>query len=318
MTVTARRETVVRAQLFVTCMVDLFRPRAGVAAVQVLERRGVEVEFPGGQSCCGQFAYNAGHHREAAAMGRQLVRAFEPSDAATSPADPPTVIALSGSCAAMIKHEMPELLERDALQRGRTLATATRWRRRAETLADRVVELSVWLDRQAVLEPEGVGTHAESGGPASSGGPGYAGASIGSTPLKVASHTGCHMRRLLGVTEAPLSVLRCAGVAPVELDDAEQCCGFGGSFGLLEPDISAAMADAKLANLATARGDGVACLVSSDLGCLMQLGGRLDRQGDAFPMLHLAEAVDLADRHRLTPADIERTARSQEADPDAR
>jgi L-lactate dehydrogenase complex protein LldE len=312
MTVTARRETVVRAQLFVTCMVDLFRPRAGVAAVQVLERRGVEVEFPGGQSCCGQFAYNAGHHREAAAMGRQLVRAFEPSDAATSPADPPTVIALSGSCAAMIKHEMPELLERDALQRGRTLATATRWRRRAETLADRVVELSVWLDRQAVLEPEGVGTHAESGGP------GYAGASIGSTPLKVASHTGCHMRRLLGVTEAPLSVLRCAGVAPVELDDAEQCCGFGGSFGLLEPDISAAMADAKLANLATARGDGVACLVSSDLGCLMQLGGRLDRQGDAFPMLHLAEAVDLADRHRLTPADIERTARSQEADPDAR
>ena len=143
----------VRAQLFVTCMVDLFRPRAGVAAVQVLERRGVEVEFPGGQSCCGQFAYNAGHHREAAAMGRQLVRAFEPSDAASSPADPPTVIALSGSCAAMIKHEMPDLLERDALQRGRTPATAARWRRRAETLADRVVELSEWLDRQAGLEP---------------------------------------------------------------------------------------------------------------------------------------------------------------------
>src|SRR5664280_1838282 len=244
MTVTARRETVVRAQLFVTCMVDLFRPRAGVAAVQVLERRGVEVEFPGGQSCCGQFAYNAGHHR--------------------------------------------------------------------------VAELSEWLDRQAVPEPEGVGTRAESGGPASSGGPGYAGASGSSTPLKVASHTGCHMRRLLGATEAPLSVLRRAGVEPVELDDAEQCCGFGGSFGLLEPDISAAMADAKLANLATARGDGVTCLVSADLGCLMQLGGRLDRQGDAFPMLHLAEAVDLADRHRLTPADIERTARSQEADPDAR
>jgi L-lactate dehydrogenase complex protein LldE len=309
MTVTARRETVVRAQLFVTCMVDLFRPRAGVAAVQVLERRGVEVEFPGGQSCCGQFAYNAGHHREAAAMGRQLVRAFETSDAARSPADPPTVIALSGSCAAMVKHEMPALLERDALKRGRTPATATRWRRRAQTLADRVVELSEWLDRQALMEPGQVGTRAESGGPASWGGP---------APLKVASHTGCHMRRLLGATEAPLSVLRRAGVEPVELDDAEQCCGFGGSFGLLEPDISAAMADAKLANLATARGDGVTCLVSSDLGCLMQLGGRLDRQGDAFSMLHLAEAVDLADQHRLTPAEIERTARSQEADPDAR
>ena len=242
-------------------------------------------------------------------MGRQLVRAFETSDAARSPADPPTVIALSGSCAAMVKHEMPALLERDALKRGRTPATATRWRRRAQALADRVVELSEWLDRQALMEPGQVGTRAESGGPASWGGP---------APLKVASHTGCHMRRLLGATEAPLSVLRRAGVEPVELDDAEQCCGFGGSFGLLEPDISAAMADAKLANLATARGDGVTCLVSSDLGCLMQLGGRLDRQGDAFSMLHLAEAVDLADQHRLTPAEIERTARSQEADPDAR
>ena len=55
-----------RAQLFVSCMVDLFRPRAGIAAVQVLERRGVELEFPAAQTCCGQFAYNAGHHREAA------------------------------------------------------------------------------------------------------------------------------------------------------------------------------------------------------------------------------------------------------------
>jgi len=237
-------------------------------------------------------------------MARQLVRAFDDGATDGSPAERPPVIALSGSCAAMIKHEMPELLERDALQRGRTPATATRWRRRAEALADRVVELSEWLDSHAPPGPAGVeATRTE---------PGV------SAPLKVASHTGCHMRRLLRVTEPPLRVLRRAGAEPTELVDAEQCCGFGGSFGLLEPDISAAMADAKLASLATARRDGVACLVSSDLGCLMQLGGRLDRRGDEFPMLHLAEAVDLADRHRLTPADIGRAARSQEADPDAR
>ena len=293
-----------RAQLFVTCLVDLFRPRAGVAAVQLLERRGVEVEFPWAQTCCGQFAYNAGHHREAAAMARQLVRAFEKGVVGGSTVERPAVIALSGSCAAMIRSEMPDLLERDALQRGRTPATAARWRRRADALADRVVELTEWLDRREIPRPDAVdGAGFGSGGPA---------------PLKVVSHTGCHMRRLLGVTEAPLRVLRRAGVEPVELDDAEQCCGFGGSFGLLEPDISAAMADAKLANLATTRGDGVTCLVSADLGCLMQLGGRLDRHGDAFPMLHLAEAVDLADRQRLAPVDIERAARIQEADADAR
>jgi L-lactate dehydrogenase complex protein LldE len=110
-------------------MVDLFRPRAGVAAVELLERRGVEVEFPGGQSCCGQFAYNAGHQGQAAAMARQLVRAFEDGATDGPPAEHPPVIALSGSCAAMIKHEMPELLERDALRRGRTQATTVKTRR---------------------------------------------------------------------------------------------------------------------------------------------------------------------------------------------
>lgn len=298
----------VRAQLFVTCMVDLFRPRAGVAAVELLERRGVEVEFPVGQSCCGQFAYNAGHHRRAAAMARQLVRAFEEEAIDGSPGERPPVIALSGSCAAMIKHEIPELLERDALRRGRTPATAARWRHRAEAFADRVVELSEWLDRQnaaslATSEARSEATGSEPGG---------------HVPLKVATHVNCHMRRLLGLTEPPLRVLRRAGAEPIVLVDAEQCCGFGGSFGLLEPDISAAMADAKLTNLATARDDGATCLASSDLGCLMHLGGRLSRRGDEFPVLHLAEVVDLADRGRLTPAGIERAARAQEADPDAR
>jgi len=289
---------VARAQLFVSCMVDLFRPRAGVAAVHILERRGVELEFPPGQTCCGQFAYNAGHHREAAAMGRQLVRAFELSGAAGSPADPPPVIALSGSCAAMIKHELPELLERDALRRGRTHATAARWRRRAEALAGRVVELSQWLDEH----------HARVPSDAASPEPRAA------EPLKVACHTGCHMRRLLGLTEPPLRVLHRAGVEPLELTDADECCGFGGSFGLIEPDISAAMTDAKLAHLATARSEGAACLVSADLGCLMQLGGRLTRRGDEFPTLHLAELVDLADQGRLTATEIGRAARSQGGD----
>jgi L-lactate dehydrogenase complex protein LldE len=283
-----------RAQLFVSCMVDLFRPRAGIAAVQVLERRGVELEFPAAQTCCGQFAYNAGHHREAAAMGRQLVRAFEASGANGSPVDRPPVIALSGSCAAMVKHEMPELLERDALRRGRTPAAAG-WRRRAEALAGRVVEFSEWLDGHDAPAPSG----AASGAPAS---------------LKVACHTGCHMRRLLGLTEPPLRTLRRAGVEPLELVDADQCCGFGGSFGLIEPEISAAMTDAKLAHLATARSEGATCLVSADLGCLMQLGGRLTRRGDEFPTLHLAELVDMADQGRLTAVEIGRVASRQGGD----
>jgi L-lactate dehydrogenase complex protein LldE len=256
------------------------------------------VEFPDQQSCCGQFAYNAGHHREAAAMGRQLVRAFEDGLTAAAPGEQPTVITLSGSCATMVTHEMPELLERDALQRGQGPATAAQWRRRAEALAGRVVELSQWLDGQAAPAPADTA-------PPDLGGSG---------PLKVAWHTGCHMRRLLGLTEPPVRVLRRAGAEAIELVDADQCCGFGGSFGLLEPDISAAMTDAKLAHLARARREGAICLVSADLGCLMQLGGRLSRRGDEFPTLHIAELVDLADQDRLTDAEIERAARGQGQD----
>ncbi len=290
-----------RVQLFTSCMVDLFRPRAAIAAVRVLQRRDIHVEVPERQTCCGQFAFNAGHHREAAAMGRQFVRAFEANMAGSGPAnigsepDPPPVVALSGSCAAMVKVEMPALLERDALQRGETPENAARWRRRGEVLGARVVEFSEWLDGQGVRLPPGqVEPDPEK-----------------SENLTVACHTGCHMRRLLRVTESPSRVLRGIGVEAVELNDAEQCCGFGGSFGLIEPELSAAMADARLEQLAIARSEGAVGLVSSDLGCLMQLGGRLSRRGDDFPTLHLAEMVDLADEGRLGAAEIERTARRQ-------
>ena len=293
-----------RAQLFVTCMVDLFRPRVGVGAVRLLERRGVTVEFPERQTCCGQFAYSAGHHREAAAMGRGFVRAFETAKATTAAdadvgaAAAVPVIALSGSCAAMVTHEMPELLERDALERGWSRTSAERWRRRAEALAGRVVELSAWLDREQART-----AGAETATPPEADG--------GAHP-SVACHTGCHMRRLLGVTEAPLNVLRAAGAAPHELPDADQCCGFGGTFALGEPELSAAMADAKLEALAALRREGAACLVSADLGCLLQLEGRLHRQGDAYPVLHLAELVDLADQGRLTPDGLAGASRLQQ------
>jgi hypothetical protein len=71
------------------------------------------------------------------------------------------------------------------------------------------------------------------------------------------------------------------------------------------------MADAKLGQLAIARSRGAVALASADLGCLMQLGGRLSRHGDDFPSLHLAELVDLADQGRLNVAEIEQAAHEQ-------
>ena len=329
-------------QLFVTCMVDLFRPAAGTAAVRVIERRGVTVEFPMGQTCCGQFAHNAGYRREAAAMGRQLVRAFQPVGdrgssgvrgarraADSEPAAPWSlagvpVVALSGSCAAMVAHQVPALLEADAVERGWGPESAARWRARAEILAERVVELSAWLDRADAAPPSADSEPGAAAAPTCAAGSergadagGSGGGAVAVTrpaapvdPLPVACHTGCHMRRLLHDTEAPMRVLRSAGTAPEEPPDADQCCGFGGTFALREPELSAAMADAKLEALKALREAGAAGLVGTDLGCLMQLGGRLQRRGDSFPVLHLAELVDAADRGALTHDGLERVARA--------
>jgi L-lactate dehydrogenase complex protein LldE len=268
-------------QLFVSCMVDLFEPDTGRAAVAVLERRGMEVEVPPGQTCCGQFAYNAGHWDEAAAMAENFLESF---GAGTGP-----VVALSGSCAAMVLHEYPRLLVWDAEHRHLGEAARQRLEERHGSVAARLVELSQWLaTRRAWLsEPSS------------------------RDRLRVAFHHSCHMRRMLGVVQEPLLVLDAIGCETIPLADAEQCCGFGGTYAMTEPAVSTALADAKLEALAGARGDGATALASCDWGCLLHLGGRLRRCDDDFPVLHLAELVDLADRGRLTPEAIRAAHREE-------
>jgi|SRR5579875_232134 len=245
-----------RVRLFVSCLVDIFRPETAKAAVRLLERRGATVTAPPAQTCCGQFAYNAGYRAEAEAMARHFLDAFDDAQS-TVP-----IITLSGSCAAMVRDVYPDLVGDDA---------------RFPAIRDSVAELSAWL-----LAHPGPVTW-EGGG-----------------PVPVAYHLGCHMRRMLGETEEPLAVLREAGVEPVALRDADQCCGFGGTYAMAEPAVSTAMADAKLARLAEAEAAGAEALVGSDWGCLIHMAGRLSRQGRPTPVLHLAEVVDLAETGPLT------------------
>ncbi|MDA0368891.1 MAG: (Fe-S)-binding protein [Proteobacteria bacterium] len=112
-----------RVALFVTCLVDLFRPSVGFAAVKLLEDAGCTVVVPVAQTCCGQPAYNAGDRKDARAIAANVLRAFAGFD---------YVIAPSGSCAGMIKHHYPRIfagdpvLERDAIDlAGRTWELAS-------------------------------------------------------------------------------------------------------------------------------------------------------------------------------------------------
>ena len=113
-------------QLFVTCLVDTFYPATGQAIVNILRRLGQQVEFPAGQTCCGQPAYNAGLRSAARPVAEQTVRVFERA--------PGPVIVPSGSCAVMIKHGYPELFAGDP-----------GWLERAQALAARTYEFSEYL-----------------------------------------------------------------------------------------------------------------------------------------------------------------------------
>src|SRR5512135_1221158 len=106
-------------QLFITCLLDSLYPETGQAVVSVLRRAGVRVEFPAGQTCCGQPAFNAGVRSEARPLAMHTIRVFE--------AAPGPLVVPSGSCAAMIRHGYLELFDgdREWLPRARALAERT-------------------------------------------------------------------------------------------------------------------------------------------------------------------------------------------------
>ncbi len=255
--------------LFVTCMVDSFRPEGGIAAVRVLERRGAAVDFPADQTCCGQFSFNAGYHHEAAMLARHFVQVFEGSDG--------PIVALSGSCAAMVIHEYPSLIADDVVSTGGTTLEAANWKNRAVLVGNRVVELSQWIMRFTEEPSE-----------------------IPNPVISSALHQGCHMRHLLKANVEPEAVLRQCGINPVALEDADQCCGFGGTYSITEWKVSTALADSKWDSVKqSAQDHQIACLTSADLGCLLHLDGRQSRLGEMFPVMYLAELIDRADQGTL-------------------
>ncbi|TPQ50945.1 Fe-S oxidoreductase, partial [Prosthecomicrobium hirschii] len=114
-----------RVALFVTCLVDLFRPSVGFAAVKLLEDAGCDVDVPAAQTCCGQPAFNSGDRADARALAEGVIKAFEGYD---------YIVAPSGSCGGMIKMHYAELF-----------ADVPAWKARAEALSAKTFELVSFL-----------------------------------------------------------------------------------------------------------------------------------------------------------------------------
>src|SRR6516165_7620966 len=235
-----------KVSLMITCLGDVFFPEAGVATVRLLRRLGVEVDFPPAQTCCGQPHFNSGYHGDARALARHTIQAF---------ANGQMVVTPSGSCAAMIKLEYPELFHDDLV-----------WHGRAEDLARRTHELSDFLVN--VLGVEDVGAR---------------------FPGKATYHMACHLRGLGLVTEPERLLRKVKDLEYVPLERGDECCGFGGSFAVRFPGISGAMVQDKAAFIERSGADVV---VATDAGCLMNIGGCLRRRGSTVRALHLAQVLE--------------------------
>ena len=251
---TASNSSTPKASLLVTCLVDQLFPEVGVSVVNLLRRLGVDVDFPPDQTCCGQPLYNAGFKSDAKELAARTLEIFgkRPDEE-----DQPYVVAPSGSCASLLRVVYPEMFEDDPALHAV-----------AVELAGRTYELSEFIVE--VLEITDVEAKA----------PG----------ARIAYHPSCHLLRELGVRDAPRSLISAVeGAVEAVLSQPETCCGFGGTFSIKHSQISTAMLDDKLDDIAASGADTV---TACDMSCLMHIGGGLSRRGMDVKAVHIAQLLD--------------------------
>lgn len=237
-----------RVALFATCINDAMMPGAPAATVRLLERLGCTVEFPREQTCCGQILTNTGYFNEALGTVKSYVRAFGDYD---------YIVAPSGSCIASVRHQHPMLAKH---------AGDTGLEKVSTEVTGRSYELTEFL--VDVLGVVDVGAY---------------------FPHRVTYHPTCHSSRMAKIGDRPYRLLEAVrGIDLVPLPHADECCGFGGTFSLKNPDVSVAMASDKARHV---RSTNAEYLIAADNACLLNIGGILARQMSGTRTIHLAEVL---------------------------
>lgn len=238
-----------KVALFGGCLVDFVYPEQAEALIKLIKGRGVQLDYPLEQTCCGLPAQMMCEEGTAREVARQNLKALDP-------ANYDYVLTLCASCGSHLKENLPKLLAGDP-----GLAV------KARQLADKVIDFSSFLNDVLGVEPAGAG---EGSG------------------AKLAYHAPCHLCRGLEVHAAPRDLIKAAGYDYVPYGDEEVCCGFGGSYSLEFPEMSAAILDRKLNQV---EATGAEILVSDCPGCVLQLRGGLDQRRSPIEVLHIAEAL---------------------------
>jgi L-lactate dehydrogenase complex protein LldE len=247
-----------RIALFVTCVADTLFPETGRAVVRVLEHLGHRVTFPAEQTCCGQMHVNSGYRREALRLARRLVDVLGRDDRVDA------VVSPSSSCVGWLRELLPGVARE---------AGEDQLARDAEALGGRLFELSEFLVRRLGVEDVGA-----------------------SYPRRVTLHPTCHSRRVTRVGDAPERLLaRVRGLELLDLPEATECCGFGGTFSVKNAAVSLAMLEGKCRNILAT---GAEVVTAVDPSCLLHIGGGLSRLappapggGPAVRAVHLADIL---------------------------
>jgi L-lactate dehydrogenase complex protein LldE len=245
-----------RVALAVPCYIDQFRPGAAQATLILLERLGCEVSLAFDAPCCGQPMANLGATEDARAAAARWAANAAPFD---------FVVLPSGSCTHHVRHHLPSL----AADGGGPHAAAVTF------------ELCEFIAGPLAMP------HL-----------------IGAFPQRVAMHLGCHAQRGLrlgGSSElhqpasGPMHRMLAGldGIALVPLDRRDECCGFGGSFSLGEPELSAAMGRDRLHDITS---HGAEVLVSSDVSCLLHLDALARRKAPELRAMYIGELLEEATR----------------------
>ncbi len=240
------------AVFYAGCLIDFAYPEMGVALVKVLNKAGIRVVFPEGQTCCGAPARYNGAYEVAAQNATHNITALlaEKAD---------YVVSACPTCTVALDHEFiatfESLGQSDILPRARELAMKTM---DFSTLVKRLVDEG----RLTLKEGQHLG--------------------------KVTYHDSCHLKRTLHAEQQPRQLLQQAGYELTEMFECDTCCGMGGSYSLKLPEISAPILQRKLKNIK----DTGAPLVAMDCpGCVMQIRGGMDQDGAAVRVQHTVELI---------------------------
>ena len=242
-----------RVGLFIPCYIDQFYPQVGLATVEVLEKYGLDIEYPEGQTCCGQPMANTGCSADARSLAERFIQLFKPYD---------YIVCPSGSCVAMVRKHYAEFFHG----------------REAEyhAVRDKTFELCEFLVDVLKVEhltgcfPYRVGLHQSC---------------HGLRELRLGSSS-----EIVGPahSKARLLLQSLEGIEFTQLTRPDECCGFGGTFAVAEEAISCMMGQDRLHD--HERG-GTQVLTAMDMSCLMHLEGLLRRDQKPMRVMHIAEII---------------------------